>query len=148
MCRDHRTDFINDKIRQVHSAQCQECHTAKQFSAAEMNWLLDQKVIEPVTAELAETNVFFLRKDVSLRFCIDYWKLNVVMTLCLYPLTRMNECIDRLGQETMFSRLQTFSRYRKKHDKHNREYLVFMLQHALYRFTRIALDQKNSPETF
>jgi hypothetical protein len=43
------------------------------------------------------------KPDGSLRFCIDYRKLNAITIRDTYPLPRMDECIDSLGDAVVFS---------------------------------------------
>lgn len=50
----------------------------KKFLAVEVDRMLTEEVIEPATTEWAPPNVFAPKKDGSLRFSIDYKKLNAV----------------------------------------------------------------------
>eukprot|EP00171_Calliarthron_tuberculosum_P023710 IDg23710t1 len=45
------------------------------------------------------------KKDGSLRFCIDYRRLNAVTKRDSYPLPRMDDCIDSLGTANIFTTL-------------------------------------------
>jgi hypothetical protein len=38
-----------------------------------------------------------LKLDGSIRFCVDYLRLNAIRVLDTYPFPRMDECIDSLG---------------------------------------------------
>jgi hypothetical protein len=51
------------------------------------------------------------KPDGSMRFCIDYRKLNAVTGRDSYPLPRMDECIDSLGDASVFSTLDCNSGY-------------------------------------
>lgn len=44
--------------------------------------------------------------DGSLRFCVNYWKLNAVTIRYTYPLTHMDECIDKRSVATIFKTLE------------------------------------------
>jgi hypothetical protein len=46
-----------------------------------------------------------------MRFCIDYRMLNTVTVRDSYPLPRMDECIDSLGDASVFSTLDCNSGY-------------------------------------
>lgn len=62
-------------------------------------------IMEPATAERALPIVIEPKHDRSYRMCFDYRKLNAVTICDTYPLPRMDECIDFLGDATVFSAL-------------------------------------------
>lgn len=64
--------------------------------------MITKKVIKTATTEWAAPFVFTLKKDGSLRFCVDYQKLNDVTICYLYPLPRIDVCVDRLEEATVF----------------------------------------------
>lgn len=43
------------------------------------------------------------KKDQTPRFCIDYRHLSLITKKDSYPLPRMDECIDYLGEATVFT---------------------------------------------
>jgi hypothetical protein len=47
----------------------------------------------------------------GLRFCVDYRKFNAVTTRETYPLPRMDECFDSLGDAQIFTTLDCNSGY-------------------------------------
>lgn len=63
------------------------------------------KVIDPVTTEWAAPIVFAPRKDDSLQFCVDYRKLDAVTIRDSYRHPRMDKCIERLREATVFDTL-------------------------------------------
>lgn len=75
--------------------------------------MLAKKAIKPATTKWAATIVFSDKKNVSLRFCINYWKLNDVTIHNSYHLARMDECIDVFGEATFSSTLSAKSVYWK-----------------------------------
>jgi hypothetical protein len=72
-----------------------------------------QKVIEPATCEWASLIVLVPKPDGSLRFCVDYRKLNLITIPDTYPLPQMDECIDSLGDAVIFTTLDCNSGYWK-----------------------------------
>jgi hypothetical protein len=67
--------------------------------------MLQAGVIEPATSEWASPVVLVPKPDGSLRFYIDYLKLNAFTVRDTYPLPRMDECIDSLRDAVVFSTL-------------------------------------------
>lgn len=65
--------------------------------------MLKANIIEPTSSEWASPVVLIPKKDRRLRFCVDYRKLNEKKIRDTYPLPRMDDCIDSLGDATIFS---------------------------------------------
>ena len=62
-------------------------------------------VIEPSNSEWAFPIVMVKKNDGSLRFCVDYCRLNSVATTDAYPMPRVDELIDRLGNTKFITTL-------------------------------------------
>ena len=60
--------------------------------------MLDAYIIEPSCYSMGQPVVLVQKYDGSTRFCIDYCKLNAVTKKDLYPLPRIQESLDLLGQ--------------------------------------------------
>ena len=81
------------------------------MESAEIERMLKAQVIEPVISEWDSPNVLVAKPDGSTRFCVDYRKLNAITVRDSYPLPRMDECIDSLGDATIFATLYCNSGY-------------------------------------
>jgi len=68
-------------------------------------------VIEPSTGEWASPVVTVPKPDGSVHFCIEYRKLNLMTVKDAYPIPRMDECIDSLGDARVFSTLDCNAGY-------------------------------------
>ena len=51
------------------------------------------------------------KKDGSHRFCVDYRQLNAVTKLDTYPLPRVDDLLDQLGESRFFTTLNLASGY-------------------------------------
>lgn len=67
--------------------------------------ILEEGVIEASISEWAAPIVFAPKNDDSVRSCIDYRRLNTVKIRDSYPIPRMYECIESLGDAQIFSTL-------------------------------------------
>ena len=71
---------------------------------AEIRKMRDAGVIEPATSEWASPIVLVPKKDGSLRFCVDYRRLNAKTVPDVYPLPRIGDCLDLLGDAEIFTK--------------------------------------------
>lgn len=62
-------------------------------------------MIELAKTEWAAQIVFVRKKDGSLRFRVDYGKMNAVLVGGLYLLPRMDGCTDSIGDAAVFPSL-------------------------------------------
>ena len=63
--------------------------------------MLNAGIIEESTSEWASPIVLVRKKDKSLRICVDYRKLNAVSQMEPYPMPRIEELLDRLGESKL-----------------------------------------------
>ena len=75
----------------------------RELEKMEIYKMKDAGAIEPSTSEWAAPLVFSPKKNGTLRFFIDYRRLNLVTIRDSYPIPRMDECIDSLGHAEIFS---------------------------------------------
>lgn len=75
--------------------------------------MLAMEVVEHAQTEWTFTIVFVSKKNVAIRFCVDFRKLNAVTIRNSYLTRLTDECFDSLGTATMFSTLDANSTYWK-----------------------------------
>jgi len=80
-------------------------HASMDIIAKEVQRQRDLGVIEPSSAEWAFPVVLVPKPDGTMRFCVDYRRLNEVTVRDVCPLPRMDDCIDCLGDAKVFSTL-------------------------------------------
>jgi len=59
--------------------------------------MLENSIIEPISSEWSSPCVLVPKPDGSYRFCIDFCQLNAVTKTDLFPLPRIDDCIDHIG---------------------------------------------------
>ena len=95
-------------------------------------------VIEPAYSEWASPVVLVPKSDGSLRFFVDYLKLNALTERDRYPLPRMYECIVSLGDFTVFTTLDCNSVYWQiPVATQDRDKMTFTSHFGTYRFKRM-----------
>ncbi len=106
-------------------------------------------VIRPSKSPYASPVVIVTKKDGSLRLCIDYRKLNSCSTRDAFPLPRIEEALEALGQAKFFSTLDLTSGYWQvevaEHDKHK---TAFSTPMGLFEANRMPFGLQNAPSTF
>ena len=95
----------------LHQAPYRSGPIAREKKKMEIDHMLRGGVIELTSAEWASPVVFVPKKDGTMRFCVDYRELNAVTVCDFYPLPRMDEYIDSLGDATVFTTLDCNSGY-------------------------------------
>lgn len=97
----------------VPSAPYQAGPTVREIQRIEIEEMLFHDGTAPVQTEWAATTVFATKKDKSFRFFLNCRKLNSISRRDSYLISRNNECIDSLGEATIFFTLDANSGYRQ-----------------------------------
>jgi Reverse transcriptase (RNA-dependent DNA polymerase)/RNase H-like domain found in reverse transcriptase len=122
---------------------------AREAEAAEVQRMLKAGVIEPAHAEWASPVVLVPQPDGCMRFCIDYRRSYVLTVKDSHFLPRMDECIDSLGDATIFSTLDCNSGYWQiPVHPDDQDKTTFHSHEGLYKFLRMPFGLSNDPATF
>ena len=144
----HRIDLIPG-AKPVHVPPYRAGARAREAESTEVQRMLKAGVIEPANSEWASPVVLVPKPDGSMRFCIDYRRLNALTIRDSYPLPRMDECIDSLGDAQFFSTLDCNSGYWQiPVDPADRAKTTFTSHEGLYWFRRMPFGLRNAPATF
>ena len=106
-------------------------------------------VIQASTSPWASPAVMVRKKDGTHRFCIDYRQLNSITKADTYPLPRIDDLLDQLGQCRYFSTLDLASGYWQiRMSPTSREKTAFVTPQGLYEFCVMPFGLTNAPAVF
>ena len=111
--------------------------------------MLGRDVIQPSKSPWASPIVLVQKKDGSIRFCVDYRKVNSITRKDAYPLPRIDDTLDTLAGSQWFSTLDLVSGYwQVTVDEVDRKKTAFCTPEGLFQFKVMPFGLCNAPATF
>ena len=143
---EHEIHTEGSPIRQPYRRQKPEVQRHEQDQLKEM---LEQEVIRPSCSPWASPVVMVKKKGGTLRFCIDFRKLNDVTIKDAHPLPRIYGT-DSLKRAKLFSTLNLkFGYWQMPIKKEHKSKMTFRTSSGqLYEFNRLPFGLCNAPATF
>jgi hypothetical protein len=93
--------------------------------------------------------LFALKKDGSLRLCVDYWKLNTITIKNRYPLPLIGETLDRLRDAKVFTKLDLRDVYHRIRIRPSNEWkTAFRTRYSHYEYLVMPFGLSNALATF
>ena len=121
----------------------------KEHIRKEVQKLLEEGFIKPSASPWGAAVVLAKKKDGTLRFCIDYRKLNDMTKKDAYPLPRIEECLDALNGCQYFCTMDLASGYwQVAMDIDDVEKTAFTTHVGLYEWNVMPFGLCNAPATF
>ena len=142
---------------QIHTGEARPIHQPPRRLAAgqkqEVRELLqkmqDRGIIRPSSSPWASPIVLVRKSNGSLRFCVDYRKINKVTRKDAYPLPRIDDALDTLSGCRWFTTLDLISGYwQVQLHPDDREKSAFTTFDGLYEFNVMPFGLCNAPATF
>ena len=111
--------------------------------------MLKRGIIQPSASPWASPVVIAPKKDGSLRFCVDFRKVNLLTRKDAYPLPRIDDSLEALSGSRWFSTLDLLCGFwQVETDEKDRHKTAFCTQDGLFEFKVMPFGLCNAPATF
>jgi len=143
----HRIDTGDAQPFKSHPRKKSEIE--RDYIAQEVKNLLDKGYIRPSMSPWGAPVVLAKKKDGTLRFCVDFRKLNEMTKKDAYPLPRIEECLDSLNGSKYFSTMDLASGYwQVAMEAESKEKTAFTTHVGLFEWNVLPFGLCNAPATF
>jgi len=133
----------------IYSKQYSASDKDQQVKFQETQKLLERGQIEESTSPWSSPIVLVKKKDKTMRFCIDYRRLNAITIKDAFPLPRIDEIFDQLTDATYYTKFDFKSGYfQVPLSKEDRPKTAFSTRDNHYQFTVLPQGITNGPATF
>jgi transposase InsO family protein len=111
--------------------------------------MLDKGLIRPSKSPWSAPVLLVPKKDGKWRFTVDYRPLNTIVPRDAFPLPRIDDSLNLLGQSEWFTTFDLVSGYWQiPVAEANIEKTAFVCSEGLYEYLRMPMGLSNSPATF
>ena len=144
---EHEIHTHGPPIRQPYRRQNPEVRRQEQKQLKEM---LEEGIVRPSSSPWASPVVMVKKKDGTLRFCVDFRKLNDVTIKDTHPLPRIDDTLEALKGAKYCSTLDLKSGYWQVpiKEEHRSKTAFRTSSGQLYKFNRLPFGLCNAPATF
>ncbi|CAF1565352.1 unnamed protein product [Rotaria sp. Silwood1] len=133
----------------IYSKQYSSSLKDQDIKLQETQKLLERGQIEESTSPWSSPIVLVKKKDKTMRFCIDYRRLNTITIKDAFPLPRIDEIFDQLSDAMYYTKFDFKSGYfQVPLSKEDRPKTAFSTRDNHYQFTVLPQGITNGPATF
>jgi hypothetical protein len=144
----HQINFSSNSLP-YNSLPFRYAPARRQIIEDNLKEMIDQGIISPLTSLWVAPVILAPKKDGSLRFYIDYRKLNSVTIRDAYPIPRIDDTLDSLQEAKFLSTLDLRSGYwQVEMDEDSKQKTAFVTHKGLYEFNVMPFGLTNAPVTF
>ncbi|CAI7857029.1 unnamed protein product [Closterium sp. NIES-54] len=144
---DHRIELIPESTPPVRPTYKMSAVELKELKK-QLEDLLAKEFIQPSSSPYASPVLFVRKKDGSLRMCVDYRGLNKITVKNGYPLPRIDELFEQVGEARYFSKLDLRSGYHQvRIQSEDIPKTAFRTRYGHYEFRVLPFGLTNAPAT-
>lgn len=115
----------------------------------EVRYMLDNDIITPSSSDWSSPCVLVPKADGSMRFCVDYRKVNKVTKTDSYPIPRIDDLIDQVSNAKFVTKIDLLTAYFQiPLTERAQEISSFVTPDGLYKFKVMPFGMVNAPSTF
>lgn len=120
-----------------------------ELAEKEVAYMLENEIIRPSHSPWSSPCVLVPKPNGSIRFCTDYRKVNSVSKTDVFPIPRIDDCIDRVGKAKFLTKIDLLKGYWcVPLTERAREISAFVTPSGLYEYNVLPFGMKNAPATF
>ena len=121
----------------------------RQYLKDEIEYLLKHNIIEPSCSEWASPCLLVPKPDKSYRMVTDYRKVNALTVTDSYPLPRVDDIIDQVGNAKYVTKIDLLKGYYQIPLSEEAKVIsAFATPSGLYQYKVMPFGMKNAPATF
>ena len=115
----------------------------------EVDYMLTNKLIKPSFSPWSSPVVLVPKPNNQFRLCLDYRKVNAITKTDSYPLPRVDDCVDRIGNAQFISKFDLLNGYwQVPLTERAKEISAFITHNGLYQCSVMPFGMKNAASTF
>lgn len=146
----HKITLINPNL-QIYEKRGRKSIKERNEIKEHVKEMLENKIIQESESSYCSPIVLVRKNDGmnTYRFCIDYRSLNKNTVRDSYPIPRIDETLDRLGNARWFTKMDLKSGYwHIPIDPKDKDKTAFQTENGLYEFNVLPFGLSNAPATF
>ena len=136
-------------VAPIHQKPYRVPYSQREVVRQEIQRMLDSGVITTSVSLWASPIVLVTKKDGTVRFCVDYRKVNQVAKFDAYPMPRVEEVFESIGPANFITTLDLAKGYWQiLMAKDSREVTAFNTPYGLFEFVVMPFGLHTAPATF
>ena len=115
----------------------------------EVDYMLTNNLIKPSFSPWSSPVVLVPKPNNQFHLCLDYRKVNAITKTDSYPLPRVDDCVDRIGNAQFISKFDLLKGYwQVPLTERAKEISAFITHNGLYQCNVMPFGMKNTASTF